>query len=137
MADCIFCRIVKGEIPSAKLFETKEILAFLDIAPAARGHALVIPKKHFETLLDIPAGELRETIVAVKQVARAVMAASDADGFNIIQSNKKAAGQVIPHLHFHIVPRKQDDALTFEWARIELDKEELEILKKKVKSHLK
>lgn len=136
MPDCLFCRIVKGEIPSAKLFETKTVLAFLDIAPAARGHALVIPKKHFETLKEVPEKELRELIVAVKHVAGAVVDAAGADGFNVIQSNSTAAGQAIPHVHFHIIPRKEGDELSFEWEHIELDKEELAALTEKVKGKM-
>ncbi|MDD5163798.1 MAG: HIT family protein [Candidatus ainarchaeum sp.] len=134
---CVFCRVVKGEIPSARIFESNSVIAFLDIAPAARGHALVIPKKHFETISDVPERDLREMIVAVKNVASAVVDAAEADGFNIIQSNKQVAGQVIPHVHFHIIPRKEGDDLSFEWEHIELDKEELEALMKKVKSKIR
>jgi histidine triad (HIT) family protein len=136
MQDCVFCRIVKGEIPSARIFESNSAIAFLDIAPAAKGHALVIPKKHFETLFDVPEKDLREIIVAVKNVASAVVDAAEADGFNIIQSNKASAGQVIPHVHFHIIPRKQGDELSFEWSHIELDKEELDALREKVKNRI-
>lgn len=134
--ECIFCRIVKGEIPSTKIFENEKTLAFLDIAPAAHGHVLVIPKTHFETLTDIPEAELKEQIAAVQKVAKAVVASAEAEGFNIIQSNKKIAGQVIPHLHFHIIPRKQGDALSFEWKHIEQDKEELETFGNLVKKKL-
>jgi histidine triad (HIT) family protein len=137
MQDCVFCRIVKGEIPSARIFESNSAIAFLDVAPAAKGHALVIPKKHFETLFDVPEKDLREIIVAVKNVASAVVDAAEADGFNIIQSNGVSAGQVIPHVHFHIIPRKQGDELSFEWGHIELDKEELEALREKVKNRIR
>lgn len=133
---CVFCRIVNGGIPSAKVFETKKVLAFLDIAPAAKGHVLVIPKTHFETLLDVPDADLRELIVAVKNIANAIVDSSDSEGFNIIQSNQKVAGQVIPHVHFHIIPRKKEDSISFEWEHIELDKEEIASLEKKIKAKI-
>ncbi|HLD58072.1 MAG TPA: HIT family protein [archaeon] len=137
MADCIFCRIVKGEIPSARIFESRNVLAFLDISPAARGHALVIPKKHFETLSEIPKKDLQELVLAVQEVARQIVILVGADGFNVIQSNKKSAGQVIPHLHFHIIPRTEGDALNFDWQHIEQDKEELAAFGKSLKQKLR
>lgn len=127
MEECIFCKIAKGEIPSTKLYEDKSALAFLDIKPAAKGHALVIPKKHYHTLLDIPHEELKEIMEVVQKVAAAVMSIiKETEGFNVIQSNNEAAGQVIPHLHFHIIPRKNGDGLSFEWQRGESEKSELE-----------
>ncbi|MDP2974142.1 MAG: HIT family protein [Candidatus Diapherotrites archaeon] len=135
--DCIFCKIAKGEIPSTKLYEDEQVLSFLDIMPAAKGHALVIPKKHYHTLLDIPHEELREIMAVVQKVAAAIMATTDATGFNVIQSNQKVAGQVIAHLHFHIIPRKEGDRLHFEWEQGKAEKEELqryaELVRKKIK----
>lgn len=137
MADnCIFCKIAKGDIPSAKIFESRNVLAFLDISPAAKGHALVIPKKHFETLSEIPKKDLQELVLAVQTVANQIVILVGADGFNIIQSNKKAAGQVIPHLHFHIIPRSEGDSLNFDWRHIEQDKEELAAFGKALKQKL-
>jgi len=128
MNDCIFCKIVKGEIPNTTLFENEHVLSFLDIMPAAKGHALVIPKKHYSTLLDMPHGELKDVIEAVQKVATATMVAlPDMGGFNVLQSNHEVAGQIIPHVHFHIIPRKKNDKLDFAW---EQGKEEIEELKK-------
>ena len=129
--DCIFCRIVKGEIPSSKVYEDENILAFLDIAPVHKGHTLVIPKKHFETILDIPEEELKELILAVKKVAIAVEKGVGADGFVITMSNKKAAEQEVPHAHFHIIPRSEDDGLKH-WPKIEYKEGELEEYKNKI-----
>lgn len=131
MEDCIFCKIVKGEIPCSKVYEDENIFAFLDIAPVHKGHTLVIPKKHFETILDVPEQELKELILAVKKVAIAVEKGVDADGFVVTMSNKKAAGQVVPHAHFHIIPRFEDDGLKH-WSKIEYKEGELEEYKNKI-----
>ncbi len=128
MEECIFCKIVKGSIPSTKLYEDDKVLSFLDIQPAAKGHALVIPKSHCRLLLDVPHEELEAVIEAVQKVASALMVSEPGvQGFNVIQSNGKEAGQVIPHVHFHVVPRRKNDSLSFEWQR---GKAELEELKK-------
>lgn len=109
--DCIFCRIVKGEIPASKVFESDSILSFLDINPVSRGHTLVIPRLHYETLEDFPDELLAELSKAVKQISAAAARAVGADGYNIQMSNRPAAGQVVPHAHFHIIPRFEGDGL--------------------------
>ena len=137
MDECIFCKIVKGEIPSTKLFESESVLSFLDIMPAAKGHALVIPKKHYSTLLDVPHEELKEVMVAVQKVAAAVMSSVEsAEGFNVIQSNNEVAGQVIPHVHFHIIPRGKEDNLSFAWEPGKAEQEELAKYAEMVKGKL-
>ena len=136
MNDCVFCKIAKGEIPSTKLFENDKVLSFLDIMPAAKGHALVIPKGHYRTVLDVPSEELKEIAAALQKVGAAVMKATKAQGFNIHQSNEKAAGQVIPHAHFHIIPRFENDELDFAWKPGQQDKAELEKYAKKIKENL-
>ncbi len=135
--ECIFCKIVSGEIPSTKLYEDESVLAFLDIMPAAKGHALVVTKKHYHTLLDVPHEELKHLMEAVQKVAAAIMGSIEgAEGFNVIQSNKEAAGQVIPHVHFHIIPRKKGDNLNFSWEQGKAEKEELQKYAKIVKEKL-
>lgn len=135
--DCIFCKIASGEILATKLYEDDNILSFLDINPASKGHALVITKKHYHTLLDVPHEELKELMKIVQKVAGAVMSTIEGtEGFNVIQSNKEAAGQVIPHLHFHIIPRKKDDKLNFSWEQGKAEKEELEHYAALVKKRL-
>lgn len=113
--DCIFCSIVAGGIPSTKVYEDGEILAFMDIAPIVKGHALVIPKSHFESIADIPPELLGKVAVVARRVARAQLSALDADGVNIHQSNGAAAGQEVPHIHFHIIPRYSDDGHSWNW----------------------
>ena len=103
--DCIFCAIAAGRIPSCKIHEDENVLAYLDINPFAEGHTLVIPKKHSRGLLDTPDETLATVVSAVKRVAARLKEALPCDGFNILQNNGAAAGQSVNHLHFHIVPR--------------------------------
>ena len=138
MEECVFCKIVGGEIPSTKVFENENVLSFLDIQPAAKGHALVIPKKHYATLLDMPHEELRAVVEAVQKVAAATMVAlPGVEGFNVLQSNHEVAGQVIPHVHFHVIPRAKGDKLSFAWEQGKAEMEELkkyaELVKEKMK----
>ena len=111
MEDCLFCKIVKGELPSSKLYEDEDTLAFLDIFPVNKGHSLVISKEHYETIFDVPADSLAKISLVMKNVADAVKKGVNADGISIAQSNGKDAGQVISHIHFHIIPRFKDDGL--------------------------
>ncbi|MFH1505462.1 MAG: HIT family protein [archaeon] len=111
MNECIFCKIVKGELPSSKVYENEKVLAFLDINPTSKGHTLVIPKEHYKDIFDIPEDLLKEVIAMVKKIAPAVQKGAKADGLTIGQSNGKAAHQVIPHIHFHIMPRKDGDGM--------------------------
>jgi histidine triad (HIT) family protein len=113
--DCIFCRIVAGEIPSYRVAENEATLAFLDIEPAAKGHALVIPKRHAVDLLDSDPADLAAVARMVQQVARQIEAAFQPDGINILQNNRPAAGQVVMHYHVHILPRWNDDAIMQAW----------------------
>lgn len=111
MESCIFCRIVKGEIPSAKLYEDEDVLSFLDINPINPGHALVIPKKHYPTILDVDDEDLKKTARVTKIVARAIKDALNCDGINILQNNFEAAGQLIFHFHIHVIPRFDGDGI--------------------------
>lgn len=108
--DCIFCMIVKGEIPSYTLYEDEDVKVFLDINPISKGHSLFIPKKHYKTLLSVP----EEDIVFLKKlpmVAKKLKETTLAEGVNIVQSNERAAGQVIFHVHFHLIPRWSNDEI--------------------------
>lgn len=103
--DCIFCGIAAGSIPAKKVYEDSETLAFLDISPRNPGHTLVIPKVHAESIFEISEEDLRSTISVVKKVSIAVREGTRADGISITSSNGKSAGQMVPHLHFHVIPR--------------------------------
>ncbi len=111
-SDCIFCRIVAGEIPCAKVYESKNIIAFLDIAPVRHGHALVLPKGHYPTLWQLPDELGCDLLAALKLVGRGVMEATGADGMNVGMNNHAAAGQLVPHAHAHLIPRKEGDGLS-------------------------
>ena len=119
--NCIFCAIAAGEIPSFKIYEDDIALAYLDINPFSEGHTLVIPKAHATGLLDAGDDLLAALIARVKKVADHLKEALGADGFNILQNNGAAAGQTVPHLHFHIVPRKNGEPLEFAGRKAEMD----------------
>jgi len=110
--DCIFCKIVRGEIPCSQVYATEHVLAFLDIAPVRPGHVLVIPKAHHETLFDLPPELGGQLLQAVQVVGRAVLKATGAQGLNVGMNNYAAAGQLVPHAHFHLVPRVENDGLS-------------------------
>jgi histidine triad (HIT) family protein len=109
--DCLFCKIIHGEIPCAKVYETEQVLAFLDIAPVTPGHCLVVPKVHAPTLLDLPPDLGGPVLEAVSRIGRAVMAATGATGFNMIANTNESAGQVVFHAHFHVIGRTSGDGL--------------------------
>ncbi len=114
--DCLFCKIVAGEIPCHRVYEDDATMAFLDINPVKPGHALVIPKAHHPTLLETPAELAEPLLLAVQRVAAGVMAAVEAQGFNTGVNTHTAAGQLVPHVHFHVIPRHEDDGLSL-WGQ--------------------
>ncbi len=109
MEDCIFCKIVRGEIDSAKIWEDDKFLAILDTNPVGEGHTLVIPKKHYETLMDLGEEISFKYISALQEVAKILMEKYNCEGFNVVLNNGKAAGQIVKHVHFHLLPRKEGD----------------------------
>ena len=109
MSDCIFCKIIKGEVPNHMVYEDGNVLAFLDIFPHAKGHTVVIPKQHIETYLDLSENELVKLSVGVKKAMEKIQAVLKPDGYNIGWNQKSAGGQVVPHLHIHIFPRYEGD----------------------------
>ena len=111
MHDCLFCKILRREIPSYPVYEDADTYAFLDIRPVHLGHVLVIPKQHVATLLDADEKIAQQWIVAVQRVARHLSETLAIEGFNLMQNNGKIAGQVVEHLHMHIIPRHADDGL--------------------------
>lgn len=109
MKDCIFCKIVKGEIKSEKILETENFFAIKDVKPKTRGHSLVISKKHYKTLLDMPSSLFGEFLETAKKLALKLLKEEKAEGFNLVINNYQVAGQLVPHVHIHILPRKRDD----------------------------
>ena len=109
--DCIFCKIVERRLPAYKVYEDTNVLAFLDIFPIHTGHVLVVPKKHYTDIFDTPEKDMQTLIAAAKKIAPAVMKATKADGINMGMNNKPASGQVVMHVHLHVIPRYKDDGL--------------------------
>ena len=125
MNDCIFCKIVRGELPNATVFEDADTLAFMDIGPIIKGHTLVIPKRHYERLTDTPDEDLNRLISLAKRIAAAQMQGLGADGVNITQANGSCAGQVVPHVHFHVIPRFENDGHSWNWKAKRYDTPEV------------
>jgi histidine triad (HIT) family protein len=115
MDGCVFCRMVAGEIPVAKVYEDDAVFAFLDIAPISDGHTLVIPKQHCAKVHECAPSVLAEVASRLGRIAEAVTTAMQSDGYNILSNTGVAAGQVVDHLHFHIIPRKTGDRVFTEW----------------------
>lgn len=114
--DCLFCKIARGEIPCAKVYEDENFLAFLDIGPIIKGHTLVIPREHYATLPETPGPLLAEMMSVVQRIAGAQLNALKADGVNVIQNNGRASGQLVDHIHFHVIPRFSNDGHKWNWA---------------------
>ena|SRR3989344_2168332 len=129
--DCIFCKIAKGEIDSAKVFEDENIFAFLDIKPFTKGHCLIIPKKHFENIFDIPEDSLQRIAVVAKKISKKIKDTLQADGIRLSQSNGKTAGQEIMHFHLHVIPRYESGNIPIHpAATLHLPQADFEELKK-------
>ena len=108
MADCIFCKIIAGEIPSSKVYEDDQVVAFLDISQVTPGHTLVVPKQHFRNLLEMDADSTSQLFARVPDIARKVMKATGAKGMNVLNNNEEIAGQTVFHTHVHLAPRYEE-----------------------------
>ncbi len=133
--DCVFCKIIKGELPCVKVYEDEKIFAFLDINPVNQGHTLVVPKEHYLNMLDTPLEVLAEVIRAIKKIAPAVLKGSGAEAFNLGVNNGAAAGQAIGHIHFHIIPRFAGDGYTL-WGAKAYGPGEMEKMGEKIRSNV-
>jgi len=133
--DCIFCKIVAKELPCYKIYEDDDFLAFLDIQPISLGHTLIIPKKHYPTFLETPVEVLTQMTPVIQKVGQAILKATHADGLNFGLNNGPAAGQIIMHTHFHIIPRFNNDGL-HTWPSIKCSKEEFKKIEEKIKNNL-
>ena len=117
MSSCIFCKIAAGEIPSATLYEDEDFRVILDIAPAAKGHAILLPKKHAANLFEAEDDMLAKALPVVKKVSAALCKTLNCDGINVLQNNGEAAGQTVFHLHIHMIPRYKEDTVKIGWAQ--------------------
>ncbi|MFN2342447.1 MAG: HIT family protein [Desulfonatronovibrio sp.] len=111
MSQCIFCQIVQGKVPCVRVYEDHNVLAFLDIAPVKKGHTLIIPKKHVVNIMDIPSDIAAELHGVIKKVGKGLLEGLNADGFNLGMNNFEAAGQLVMHAHYHLIPRYKNDGL--------------------------
>lgn len=128
--NCIFCKIANGEIPSATLYEDENFRVILDLGPASKGHALILPKKHAANLFELPDETAAKAIVLAKKVGSVLQEGLHADGVNIVQNNGEAAGQTVFHFHMHIIPRYENDTVNVTWKPGTLTEEDkAEILK--------
>lgn len=130
--NCLFCKIVSGDVPSYKIYEDQDVLAFLDIAPVNYGHALVIPKKHYTNFEEITDDDLVKVIKVVKKVGKALKEKLNVEGYNIGVNNDPVAGQIIPHIHFHVIPRRSGDGLEL-WSQGKYGDGEIEETANKLK----
>ena len=135
--ECIFCKIIDGEIPAVKVLDEKLVVAFMDINPSSKGHMLVVPKNHAENIFEISESDLATLIKAVKRCAKAVKEALNVEGITILQLNGKASDQIIPHFHIHIIPRWENDGLPISnWEMKPGDMEEIKNIAQKIKENI-
>ena len=115
--NCIFCKIAAGQIPAAKVLETGAVVAFLDIAPVAPGHLLVVSKEHYARLSETPPDVAAALAAELPRLTRAVLASTGATALNVLQNDGREAGQVVEHIHFHLIPRRAGDEFRYHWPR--------------------
>lgn len=135
MEDCIFCKIIEGKIPCAKVYEDNKVIGFLDISPNNKGHCLIVPKQHSTNLLDMEEEDLEATMKAARKVAQAVSKSINPD-FNIIINNGKSAGQLVFHSHMHIIPRFDNDGLKFDTRHMKYAESEMQEYAEKIRNHI-
>ena len=136
-ADCIFCKIVAGEIPSTRVAESEVAYAFMDIGPIAKGHTLVVPKNHYVGLDDMPAEVAAGLHELAARIGPVLQKAVGAEGLNVLQNNGTVAGQIVMHVHVHLIPRWSDDGLKWPWPASQADPAELKQIADSVGSQLK
>ena len=136
-ADCIFCKIVSGTIPCFRVFESEHVLAFLDINALSPGHTLVIPKHHAERLHQLPESAATHLGAGVARVARALVEGGMGDEYNVLQNNGRSAHQAVMHVHYHVIPKTDDEGLDLVWNAGTPDKEKLAELAAKLAAHTK
>lgn len=131
-ADCIFCKIANGEIPSKTLHEDENFRVILDLSPATKGHALILPKEHYDNLYELPEDTAAGVMKLAKKMAAVMTEKLQADGFNLVQNNGETAGQTVMHFHMHLIPRYTEDGQRIGWNPGEVAQEELEEIKKQI-----
>ncbi len=135
-SDCIFCKIVAGEIPCTKVLEDDVALGFMDIGPVAEAHVLLIPKPHYETVDELPSDLAAGTLKHLPELVRAISAATGCEGLNVLQNNGAIAGQLVPHVHFHLIPRDIGGKFQFNWPAGKYPEGKMEQLAEKIRQNL-
>ena len=135
-SDCVFCKMVAGQIPVTKIYQDETVLAFLDIGPVSDGHTLVIPTTHVEKLHDCPAELLSQVASRLGRIAGAVAAGMNSDGYNVLCNNGISAGQLVEHLHFHIIPRNTGDGLFNHWPAYKYQEGKIKQIATKIRENL-
>ena len=130
--DCIFCRIAAGEIPSRTLYEDGQFRVILDLGPATKGHALILPKEHAANLYELPDETAAEAMKLAKKMALLLRDKLHCDGLNLVQNNGEVAGQTVSHFHLHLIPRYDGDGQKINWVPSEPSQEELEAVRKEI-----
>lgn len=130
--DCIFCKIANGEIPSKTLYEDEAFRVILDLGPATKGHALILPKEHFANLYELPEDTAADAMMLAKKMAARMRERLQCDGFNLVQNNGESAGQTVMHFHIHLIPRYENDGQKIGWKPGEPSQEELEKIKEQI-----
>lgn len=136
MNDCIFCKIASGDIPSSTIYEDEDFRVILDLGPATKGHALILPKKHFKNIFEMDDATASKVFVLAKKIACAMKKALNCDGLNIVQNNEEIAGQTVFHFHMHIIPRYEGDGQHILWEPGSSDNETLKQLAAQIASAL-
>lgn len=113
--NCIFCKIVNGEIPSATIYEDEDFRVILDLSPASKGHALILPKEHYANLFELDDEKAGKVLVVAKKVITKMKEILNCDGYNLVQNNGEAAGQTVNHFHLHLIPRYEGDNVGLQW----------------------
>ena len=134
--DCIFCKISKGDIPSATIYETADFRVILDVAPANKGHVLILTKEHFDNIFQMDAETAGKLFSLSTVVARAIKEETGCDGLNVLQNNGEVAGQTVHHFHLHLIPRFKDDEVVIKWEPKETVAEEQQALAKAIKKYI-
>ncbi|MBP3458238.1 MAG: HIT family protein [Lachnospiraceae bacterium] len=127
--NCIFCKIANGEIPSKAIYEDEDFKVILDLGPATKGHALILPKAHAANLFELPEETAAKAMVLAKKLGKQMTENLKADGLNLVQNNGEAAGQTVHHFHLHLIPRYENDGQHILWNPGEVSQEELEEIK--------
>lgn len=136
MENCIFCKIANGEIPAATLYEDEDFRVILDLGPASKGHALILPKAHASNIYEMPDELAGKAMILAKKMAGALTKALECDGFNIVQNNGECAGQTVFHFHMHLIPRYEGDQVGITWTPGSLTEEDKEEILSKVQAEL-